>query len=91
MGFWKTLTGLFSTTEAPKVIAKKKVKSKNVLDKAMKEAEVELDKFEPKRARTKKGRYVKDNKSTSNINEAWVGGKAPKKRAKKKVVKIKKK
>ena len=32
----------------------------------------------PKRARGKKGRYLADNKSTPNINEAWVGGKAPK-------------
>ena len=32
----------------------------------------------PKRAR-KKGRYVADNKLTKDINEAWVGGRAPKK------------
>ena len=38
----------------------------------------------PKRARTKKGRYRKDDKSTPNVNEAWVGGKAPKKKAKRK-------
>ena len=37
---------------------------------------------EPKRARTKKGRYKADDKSTKDINEAWVGGKAPKKRKK---------
>ncbi len=36
----------------------------------------------PKRARTK-GRYRADDKSTTEINEAWVGGKAPKKRRKK--------
>jgi|TARA_R110000822_G_scaffold36776_1_gene103329 hypothetical protein len=34
-------------------------------------------KVTPKRARSKKGRYRKDNKATPNINEAWVGGKAP--------------
>ncbi len=34
----------------------------------------------PKRARTKSGRYVKDNPKTAK-NEAWVGGKAPKKKA----------
>ena len=34
-----------------------------------------LDK--PKRARTK-GRYRADDKSTEYTNEAWVGGKAPK-------------
>ena len=31
----------------------------------------------PKRARTKKGTYKADDKSTPNVNEAWVGGKAP--------------
>ena len=36
----------------------------------------------PKRARGKKGRYKADDKSTPNVNEAWVGGKAPKKRKK---------
>ena len=34
---------------------------------------------EPKRARTKRGRFAADDKSTKDINEAWVGGKAPKK------------
>ena len=33
----------------------------------------------PKIARTKKGRYKADDPSTPNINEAYVGGKAPKK------------
>ena len=33
----------------------------------------------PKRARGSKGRYKGDDKSTPDINEAWVGGKAPKK------------
>ena len=36
----------------------------------------------PKRARTKKGKYKADNKKTKDVNEAWVGGKAPKKRKK---------
>jgi|TARA_B110001454_G_scaffold127089_1_gene118513 hypothetical protein len=40
---------------------------------------------EVKRVRTKLGRYKGDDKSTKNVNEAWVGGKAPKK----KVYKIK--
>ena len=35
----------------------------------------------PKRARTK-GRYRADDKSTKDVNEAWVGGKAPKRRKK---------
>ena len=32
----------------------------------------------PKRARTSRGRYRGDDKSTADVNEAWVGGKAPK-------------
>ena len=32
----------------------------------------------PKRARDAKGRYKGDDKSTKDVNEAWVGGKAPK-------------
>ena len=43
----------------------------------------------PKRAR-RKGKYVADDKSTPNVNEAWVGGKAPKKKKKKKKKKTKK-
>ena len=38
----------------------------------------------PKRARGKKGKYKADDKKTKNVNEAWVGGKAPKKKAKRK-------
>ena len=34
----------------------------------------------PKRARTKRGRYVADDPSTKNVNEAWIGGKAPNKK-----------
>tara|TARA_B110000881_G_C18310040_1_gene381470 strand:+ start:240 stop:449 length:210 start_codon:yes stop_codon:yes gene_type:complete len=33
-------------------------------------------KAEPKRAR-EKGRYKADDKSTADVNEAWVGGVAP--------------
>tara|TARA_Y100001970_G_scaffold276880_1_gene380253 strand:+ start:4352 stop:4549 length:198 start_codon:yes stop_codon:yes gene_type:complete len=36
----------------------------------------------PKRARTSKGHYAKDDPSTPE-NEAWVGGKAPSKKKKK--------
>ena len=37
---------------------------------------------EPKRSRTKRGRFVADDKSTKDYNEAWKGGKAPKRRKK---------
>ena len=36
-------------------------------------------KAEPKRAR-EKGKYKADDKSTADVNEAWVGGEAPKKK-----------
>ena len=38
----------------------------------------------PKRARGKNGKYLADDPTTKCINEAWVGGKAPKKKGKKK-------
>ena len=41
-------------------------------------------KQKPKRARTAKGKYKADDKKTKDVNEAWVGGKAPKKKAKRK-------
>jgi len=37
----------------------------------------------PKRARGKKGKFKADIKETKDYNEAWVGGKSPKKRKKK--------
>ena len=37
----------------------------------------------PKRARGKKGKFKADDKLTKEFNEAWVGGKSPKKRKKK--------
>jgi len=41
-----------------------------------------MTKEKPKRARGAKGRYKGDDLSTAYTNEAWVGGKAPKKRKK---------
>ena len=37
-----------------------------------------------KRARNKDGTYKGDDKSTPNVNEAWVDGKAPKRKRRKK-------
>ena len=97
MGFWSKFVKFFTPppVEKPNKINKAKVSKAKVI----KEATVKLDKFadapvvkgEPKRARTKKGRFIADDKSTPDVNEAWVGGKAPKKKAKatKKVSKIK--
>ena len=96
MGFWSKFVNFFAPPppEKPKVSKAKVSKAK-----VIKEATVKLDKFadapvvkgEPKRARNKKGHFVADDKSTPDVNEAWVGGKAPKKKAKakKKVSKIK--
>ena len=42
----------------------------------------EATKTKPKRARTKNGRFKGDIVGTKDINEAWEGGKAPKKRKK---------
>tara|TARA_Y100000004_G_C8662223_1_gene305682 strand:+ start:362 stop:532 length:171 start_codon:yes stop_codon:yes gene_type:complete len=39
---------------------------------------------DPKRARNEKGQLVADDPSTPEVNEAWEGGKAPKKTKKKK-------
>ena len=61
----------------------------NIIEKEMEEATIELAKFEePKRARTSKGTYVADDPTTKDVNEAWVGDRAPK--PKKKKVKVKK-
>ena len=38
----------------------------------------------PKRARTAKGKLKADDPSTPDVNEAWEGGKAPKKKKAKK-------
>jgi len=42
-----------------------------------------LEEVKPKRARTKQGQLVGDDPNTPDINEAYEGGKAPKKKAKK--------
>jgi hypothetical protein len=42
------------------------------------------DESEPKRARNDKGQLIADDPATPDVNEAWEGGKAPKKAPKKK-------
>ena len=96
MGFWnkfKSFLGYPTQTNTPTSKISKQELTKGVVDEAVdiavEGAEITLDKFEekkptkPKRARTKKGRYIADDKSTPDVNEAWVGGKAPKKKTKK--------
>jgi hypothetical protein len=96
MGLWQKFINFITPPPVKKVNEVKKAK---VIKQAVKEATVELDKFEkapvikikPKRARTKKGTYKGDDTSTPDVNEAWVGGKAPSKKPKAKKVKVKKK
>ena len=55
------------------------------LDAFVEDSTVELEKFvaedhaPPERARTESGQFKGDDKSTKDVNEAWKGGKAPKK------------
>ena len=45
---------------------------------------LEIGASTPKRARTAKGKLKADDPSTPDVNEAWEGGKAPKKKKAKK-------
>lgn len=45
---------------------------------------LELGASKPKRARTETGKLKADDPLTPDVNEAWEGGKAPAKKAKKK-------
>tara|TARA_R100000995_G_scaffold7292_1_gene3258 strand:+ start:10012 stop:10353 length:342 start_codon:yes stop_codon:yes gene_type:complete len=100
---WWTKVVRFFTPLPKEELQPKKVEKEEVLEKAIKDAEVVLKKFDdelkagniyeavkgkPKRARTKKGTYKADDKSTPDVNEAWVGGKAPAKKPKAKKTKV---
>ena len=56
------------------------------VDKALKKVKPIEPQPKAKRTRTKKGKFVSDDPSTPQ-NEAWVGGKSPKKKATKKATK----
>ena len=45
---------------------------------------LEIGASKPKRARNAKGQVLSDDPSTPDVNEAWEGGKAPKKKKAKK-------
>ena len=89
-----------SPYEQAKAVIQKQKAAEALRKKAEEGSEVTLEKFEAekakpkpkakaKRARTKKGTYKGDDKSTPDVNEAWEGGKAPKPKAK--VTRVKKK
>jgi hypothetical protein len=104
--YWSQLIQAISEAFYPERKEARLAEKRAVLKKEQaKKAEVKLRKFKPqeepagevalpmdkpKRARTVKGRYKGDDKSTPNVNEAWVSGKAPKKKAKKSKKKKKK-
>lgn len=60
-------------------------------DPDLEDAQRKADELNGVRARTAKGHYVADDPSTPDVNEAYVGGKAPKKKATKKKPAAKKK
>ena len=73
MAFWNKVKSFLGIYVAPV----DEVTKAKVIKKAVKEATVKLDKFEGlvvenvKRARTKKGTYKADDKSTPDVNEAY--------------------
>ena len=70
-----------------KIDSKYKAKNEGFASDAQRKA----DELNGVRARTAKGHYVADDPSTPDVNEAYVGGKAPKKKATKKKPVAKKK
>ena len=70
-----------------------KIKQQIKEKKAQMKTQESIANQEIKRARDDKGHYVADDPNTPDVNEAWEGGKAPKKKtktsAKKKTVKKK--
>ena len=98
MSFWAKISSFFERktiekadqiTEKVTFEAKQIEKSLNESKEAVGEEEVEI--VEPARARNKKGKFIADDKSTEDVNEAWVGGKAPKKTSNNKPKVIRKK
>ena len=53
-------------------------------DPDLSDAERKCDEMNGARARDDSGHYIADDPSTDDVNEAYVGGKTPKKKAKKK-------
>lgn len=59
-------------------------RQKNFAEERVRKLKEEAKVVDPKRARDAKGRMKADDPDTPDVNEAYVGGKAPKKKAKKK-------
>tara|TARA_R100000654_G_scaffold32712_2_gene57699 strand:+ start:2839 stop:3126 length:288 start_codon:yes stop_codon:yes gene_type:complete len=93
MSFWAKVSSFFTgkTVKKTEQILKKEEQVAAV-EKAIKESREAVESVEivePARARTEQGKFIADDKSTEDVNEAWVGGVAPKKKKKPKVVKKK--
>jgi len=79
MSFWEKVSSFFTrkTVEKTDQVSNKVTSvTKLQLD------DVEMVKtVEPARARNEEGKFIADDKSTEDVNEAWVGGVAPKKKS----------
>jgi hypothetical protein len=92
MSFWEKISSFFErkTIERANKVSDKVTKQAKQIEELLTESreavKVKPIKTEekPVRARTKKGTFVADDKSTKDVNEAWKGGKAPAKTSKKK-------
>jgi|TARA_R100001510_G_scaffold57731_1_gene67236 hypothetical protein len=98
MSFWAKISSFFErkTVEKADSITDKVNKEAKAIEKLLTESKEavkarETKQTKPVRARTKTGKFVADDKSTEDVNEAWVGGKAPKKTSNKKPKVIRKK
>ena len=86
MSFWEKLSSFFAkkTVEKADQISEKVTTEAKQIKKALKdskEAVASVKSAEPARARTEEGKFIADDKSTEDVNEAWVGGVAPKKKS----------
>ena len=91
MKFWERISSFFErkTIEKANQVTEKVIKEAEQIESLLTESKEAVEfktaiSKEPLRARTKKGTFVADDKSTADINEAWEGGKSPTKIAKKK-------
>ena len=78
MSFWEKVSSFFTrkTVEKTETVA--------AFEKAIKESKEAVESVkivEPARARNEEGKFIADDKSTEDVNEAWVGGVAPKKKS----------
>jgi len=80
MSFWEKVSSFFTRKTVEK--------TDQVSNKVTSVTRIQLDDVEkvktvePARARNEEGKFIADDKSTEDVNEAWVGGVAPKKKKK---------